>query len=143
MAQQMQAMQEQMQANLQAHMKQANAQMQAQLRKERPQQHESTKQALCSDASQPQPCSDASQPQPCWTRAPVPVAMPSTPLPQQKMGARSEYNFTETSAVSHGGRSSSSTPPDLVSKRQTLSGLLAVHAADPTCAARAGMIAEL
>eukprot|EP00965_Chrysotila_dentata_P046553 1546736-Pleurochrysis_carterae.AAC.1 len=65
--------------------------------------------------------------------------LPHTPTPDA-CRAQSKGGFQAGSASS---ASQNYTPPDLVCKRQTLSGLLAVHAADPTCAARAGMIAEL
>eukprot|EP00965_Chrysotila_dentata_P066665 2207163-Pleurochrysis_carterae.AAC.1 len=66
-----------------------------------------------------------------------PPTHPCTTMPHHTpMPARSHCAMS-------GACTESATPPDLVMKRQQLAGLVAVHAADPSNASRAGMIAEL
>eukprot|EP00965_Chrysotila_dentata_P163948 5412631-Pleurochrysis_carterae.AAC.1 len=68
--------------------------------------------------------------------------MPSTPQSSHHAAHMLRVPTSFSTSV-HGETSDSVTPPDLVMKRQQLAGLVAVHAADPSDAARAGMIAKL
>eukprot|EP00965_Chrysotila_dentata_P138731 4589018-Pleurochrysis_carterae.AAC.3 len=90
----------------------------------------------------------------CAEVRPPPAALPQTtpwPAPYMPSTPQSSHHAahmqrvpTSFSTSVHGESSDSANPSDLVMKRQQqLAGLAAVHAADPSTAARAGMIAKL
>eukprot|EP00965_Chrysotila_dentata_P077757 2565386-Pleurochrysis_carterae.AAC.1 len=131
------AMLEQMQAQMKSMQEHMQAQMQAQM------------QMHLQAQLPPKPMPVASPSMTSSTELPPPQQQaPTTPFPPitsqfSNTAARMQGAPSSSFGVMQSGECIDSTPPDLVMKRQQLAGLLAIHAAEPSNAARAGMIAEL